>query len=159
MKNATSAHKERYQFRTLTGYDELVIHLSGAAGEWLAKTTRTTDGYVVGNRTLFCDLLSRMEMTPVVGAGFRRPQSLNAGQTQYSELQLQSEWGIGRKVIRRLLDEMEQVDLIKVEKSTVASTLTFPCIRSWRLNDIVIVNPYHYLFNSDDCIEVKGGQQ
>ena len=75
---------ERYQFRTLTGYDELVIHLSGAAGEWLAGTTNTNDGYVVGNRTLFCDLLSRMEMVPVMGTGFRRPQSLNAGQAQYS---------------------------------------------------------------------------
>jgi hypothetical protein len=157
MKTVTASHKERYQFRTLTGYEEIVIHLSGAAGEWLAGTTRTTDGYVVGNRTLFCDLLSRMEMVPVVGLGFRRPQSLNAGQAQYSELQLQAEWGIGRKVIRRLLDEMEQVDLIKVEKSTVASTLTFPCIRSWRLNDLVIVNPYHYSFYTGECIEVKGG--
>ena len=84
MKIVTAPHMERYQFRTLTGYDELVIHLSGAAGEWLAGTTNTNDGYVVGNRTLFCDLLSRMEMVPVMGTGFRRPQSLNAGQAQYS---------------------------------------------------------------------------
>ena len=159
MKSVTASHKERYQFRTLTGYDELVIHLSGAAGEWLAGTTNTIDGYVVGNRTLFCDLLSRMEIAPVMGTGFRRPQFLNAGQAQYSELQLQSEWGIGRKVIRRLLGEMERAGLIKVEKSTVASTLTFPCIRSWRLNDIVIVNPYYYSFYTDECFEVKGGQQ
>ncbi len=159
MKSVTASHKERYQFRTLTGYDELVIHQSGAAGEWLAGTTNTTDGYVVGNRTLFCDLLSRMEMAPVVSTGFRRPQSLNAGQAQYSELQLQAEWRIGRKVIRRLLYEMEQVGLIQMEKSTVASSLTFPCIRSWRLNDIVIVNSYHYLFSSDECIYVKGGKQ
>ena len=159
MKRITASNKERYQFSTLTGYDELVIHLSGAAGEWLAGTTKTTDGYVVCNRTLYCDLLSRMEMAPVIGSGFRRPQSLNAGQAQYSELQLQSEWGIGRKVIRRILNEMEKVGLIKVEKSTVASTLTYPCIKSWRLNDIVIVNPYHYLFNSDECINVKGARQ
>ena len=158
MKNVSVSNKERYQFRTLTGYDELVIYLSGRAGEWLCRTTNTNDGYVVGNRTLFCDLLSRMEMAPVISTGFRRPQPLNAGQAQYSELQLQAEWGMGRKVIRRLLDEMEQVGLIKVEKSTVASTLTFPCIRSWRLNDIVIVNPFQHFFNSDDCINVKGGQ-
>lgn len=146
MKSVTASHKERYQFRTLTGYDELFIHLSAAASEWLAGTTRTTDGYIVGNRTLFCDLLSRMEMEPVVATGFRRPQFLNDGQAQYSELQLQTEWGIGRKVIRRLLNEMEQVGLIKVEKSTVASTLTFPCVCSWRQNDIITVNPYHYSF-------------
>lgn len=159
MKSVTTSHKERYQFRTLTGYDELVIHLSGAAGEWLAGTTKTTDGYVVGNRTLYCDLLSRMEMAPVMGTGFRRPQSLNSGQAQYSELQLQAEWGIGRKVIRRLLDEMEQVGLIKVEKSTIASTLTFPCIKSWRLHDIVINNPYHHPYDSDENISKEGGLQ
>lgn len=159
MKSVTASHKEHYQFSTLTGYDELVIHLSGAAGEWLAETTKTTDGYIVGNRTLYCDLLSRMEMAPVMGTGFRRPQSLNAGQAQYSELQLQTEWRIGRKVIRRLLDEMEQVDLIKVEKSTVASTLTFPCIKSWRLHDIVINNPYHHPYDSDENISKEGGLQ
>lgn len=159
MRIVSATLKKSYQFRTLTGYDELVIHLYSAAGEWLAGTTNTIDGYVVGNRTLFCDLLSRMEMAPVIGTGFRRPQSLNAGQAQYSELQLQSEWGIGRKVVRRLLDEMEKAGLIKVKKSTIASTITFPCVRSWRLNDIVIVNPYHYLFNSDSCIGVKGGQR
>ena len=157
MKNVSVSNKERYQFRTLTGYDELVIYLSGRAGEWLARTTNTNDGYVVGNRTLFCDLLSRMQLAPIISSGFRRPQSLNAGQAQYSELQLQSEWGIGRKIIRRLLDEMEQVGLIKVEKSTVASTLTFPCIRNWKQNDIVIVNPFQHFFNSNDCIDVKGG--
>lgn len=148
MKNVTTKIKEHYQFRTLTGYDELIIHLSGAAGEWLSGTTNTTDGYIVGNRTLFCDLLSRMEMAPVVGTGFRRPQSLNAGQAQYSELQLQAEWGIGRKVIRRLLDEMEAVGLAKVEKSTVASTVSFPCIKGWTIaGHGYKANPYYVSAN------------
>jgi hypothetical protein len=145
MNNVMTSNKERYQFRTLTGYDELVIHLSGAAGEWFAGTTNTADGYVVGNHTLFCDLLSRMEMAPVMGTGFRRPQSLNAGQAQYSELQLQAEWGIGRKVVRRLLDEMESVGLIKLEKSTVASTVTFPCIKNWTFGTENCIPRGHFL--------------
>jgi hypothetical protein len=156
MNNVMESNKERYQLRTLTGYDELVIHLSGRAGEWLAGTTNTNDGYIVGNRTLFCDLLSRMQLTPTIGNGFRRPLPLNAGQAQYSELQLQAEWGIGRKVIRRILDEMEQVGLVKVEKSTVASTLTFPCVRSWRLNNTLIDNPYSSLVYTDKSVGVKG---
>lgn len=151
-----TSNKERYQFRTLTGYDELVIHLSGRAGEWLAGTTNTSDGFIVGNRTLFCDLLSRMQLYPTTDNGFRRPLPLNAGQAQYSELQLQSEWGIGRKVIRRLLYELEQVGLIKMEKSTIASTLSFPCVRSWRLNDKVIANPYNCSFNTDEFGNLKG---
>ena len=147
MNTVTITHKERYQFRTLTGYDEIVIALSDSAGQWLAGTTKTSDGYIVGNRTLFCDLLSRMQLFPTTVSGFRRPQSLNAGQAQYSELQLQVEWDIGRKVIRRLLDEMELVGLIEVEKSTVASTVTFPCIKGWSVNGIHYGNPYrgHHL--------------
>ena len=156
MNNVMTSNKERYQFRTLIGYDEIVIHLSGRAGEWLAGTTNTSDGFIVGNRTLFCDLLSRMQLYPTTDNGFRRPLPLNAGQAQYSELKLQAEWGIGRKVIRRLLNELEQVGLIKVEKSTIASTLSFPCVRSWRLNDKVITNPYNCSFNSDECGNLKG---
>jgi hypothetical protein len=51
---------------------------------------------------------------------------------------------------------MEQVGLIKVEKSTVASTLTFPCIRKWRFGDTVIVNPYRGSLYTDECGGVKG---
>lgn len=142
MNTPSVTNKDRYQFRSLTGYDDIVICLSGRAGQWLAGTTNTNDGYIVGNRTLFCDLLSRMQLLPATGAGFRRPQTLNAGQAQYSELQLQEQWGIGRKVIRRLLEEMEVVGLIEVEKSTVASIVTFPCVKTWSVNGILYDNPY-----------------
>lgn len=134
---------EQYQFRTLTGYDHLVVTLSGRAGGWLAGTARTNDGYIVSHRTLMNDLLSRMQLTADISTGFRRSLSLNAGQAQYSELQLQAEWNMGRKVIRRLLDEMENSGLIEVHKSTVASTVTFPCIKCWTVNGMVIDNPYH----------------
>ncbi len=143
MENTLSQNKKLYQFRTLTGYDEIVICLSAHAGKWLAGTTKTNDGFIVGNRTLFCDLLSRMQLTSKTSTEFRRPLSLNAGQAQYSELLLKEEWGIGRKVIRRLLEEMVAIGLIALQKSTVASTVTFPCIRSWRINDIDIINPYY----------------
>jgi hypothetical protein len=156
MKSASITNKERYQFDALTGYDEIVITLSDSAGRWLAGTTRTSDSYIVGNRTLFCDLLSRMQLMPTTVDGFRRPQFLNAGQAQYSELQLQEEWGIGRKVIRRLLNEMESVGLIEVEKSTVASTVTFPCINGWSINYIWYENPYRD-HNLHVLISQKGG--
>lgn len=137
-------NNEQYQFRTLTGYDHLVIHLSGRASEWLSGTTRTSDGYIVSHRTLMHDLLSRMQLTAMTSAGFRRPQQLCEGQAQYSEIQLQGEWGIGRKVIRRLLDEMQSVGLISMEKSTVASILSFPFIKSWSVEGRgLIENPFY----------------
>lgn len=149
MKNADN---EQYQFRTLTKYDELVVHLSGRAGKWLAGTTRTNDGFIVSHRTLLNDLLSRMQLTAVTSEGFRRPLRLQAGQAQYSEIQLQTEWSIGRKVIRRLLDEMECVGLICMEKSTVASTVVFPFIKGWQIKGQgFVANPYY-------GINLEGGE-
>lgn len=133
----------RYQFRTLTGYDNIIIILSNRAGEWLSRTTKTNDGYIVSHRTLLNDLLSRMQLTEMKSVGFRRVLSLYPGQAQYSELQLQEEWNIGRKVIRRLLAEMQIVGLIEMDKSTVASTVTFPFIYSWTVRGTVVENPYY----------------
>lgn len=139
-------NNEHYQFRTLTGYDEIVVHLSGRAGEWLAGTTKTNDGYIVSHRTLLHDLLSRMKLSAVISEGFRRPLQLREGQAQYSECLLQSQWNIGRKVIRRLLNEMEHLGLVRMEKSTVASTLVFPFIKGWSLAIQGFVNNPFYCF-------------
>lgn len=32
-RNITTTNSEKYRFRTLTGYDEIVIHLSASAGK------------------------------------------------------------------------------------------------------------------------------
>ncbi|MGM9698935.1 MAG: hypothetical protein ACI3Y0_09875 [Prevotella sp.] len=136
-------NSEQYQFRTLTGYDNIIIILSNTAGEWLSRTTRTNDGYIVSHRTLLNDLLSRMQLVAKESTGFRRPLMLNSGQLQYSELELQLEWNIGRKVIRRLLNEMQAVGLIEMNKSTIASTITFPFIYSWTVRGTVVENPYY----------------
>mgnify|MGYP002624338934 CR=1 FL=1 len=145
---------EQYQFRTLTGYNELDVHLSGRAGEWLSGTTRTNDNYVVSHRTLMHDLLSRMQLTAMTSTGFRRPQQLREGQAQYSEIQLQTEWNIGRKVVRRLLDAMQSVGLISMEKSTVASILTFPFVKGWSIEGRGYTKNPFFLTNGD--VEQKG---
>ena len=147
-RNTTVTNSEKYRFRTLTGYDEIVIHLSASAGEWLAGTTRANDGNYVSHSTLLWDLVSRMSLTASVSEGFRHTLHLSPGMAQYSELQLQAEWGMGRKVIRRLLAQMEQVGLIYVHRSTVASTIDFSFIKGWRISgkEEFIENPDYIEF-------------
>ncbi|MCR5680109.1 MAG: hypothetical protein K6G08_07875 [Prevotella sp.] len=94
-RNTTVTNSEKYRFRTLTGYDEIVIHLSASAGEWLAGTTRANDGSYISHSTLLWDLVSRMSLTASVSEGFRHTLHLSPGMAQYSELQLQAEWGMG----------------------------------------------------------------
>ena len=50
---------------------------------------------------------------------------------------------MGRKRIRRLLDELERLELIDTYRSRVASVMTFPCLLQWRMpNGNIISNPF-----------------
>ena len=157
-RNITTTNSEKYRFRTLTGYDEIVIHLSASAGEWLAGTTRANDGSYISHSTLLWDLVSRMSLTASVSEGFRHTLHLSPGMAQYSELQLQAEWGMGRKVIRRLLAQMEKVGLIYVHRSTVASTIAFSFIKGWRISgkEEFIENPDYIEFCPFDLEKEEG---
>ena len=157
-RNTTATNSEKYRFRTLTGYDEIVIHLSASAGKWLARATRANDGSYISHSTLLWDLVSRMSLTASSSKGFRHTLHLSPGMAQYSELQLQTEWGMGRKVIRRLLAQMENVGLIYVHRSTVASTIAFSFIKGWRISgkEEFIENPDYLEFCPFDLEKEEG---
>ena len=75
--------------------------------------------------------------------GFHRPLTLSVGQAQYSEEQLSTQWSMGRKRIRRLLDELARLELIDTSRSRVASVMTFPCLLQWMTKDgSVVSNPF-----------------
>ena len=68
---------------------------------------------------------------------------LSAGQAQYSEEQLSSQWNMGRKRIRNLLATLTDIGLIDTRRSKVASVMTFPCLRQWETADGDITsNPF-----------------
>ena len=78
----------------------------------LHGTTTDDEGRETSNCTLFGDLLARMALTDGVASGFHRPLMLSAGQAQYSEEQLSSQWNMGRKRIRNLLATLTDMGLI-----------------------------------------------
>ncbi len=95
------------------------------------------------NFILFGDLLAKMALTAGEGKGFRRPLTLSAGQAQYSEEQLSTQWNMGRKRIRNLLAILTDLGLIDTNRSRVASVMTFPCVRGWKTADgTFISNPF-----------------
>lgn len=123
--------KEAYIFRNLQGFRTIRMNFSAEAVEWLGGTTRDDGGNVICNRTLFCDLLSRMRLTPGRDASFRRPQELEAGQFQFSETCLAQEWNIGRKKLRNLLAALDRLGMVTVSRSKVASVASVTCIEGW----------------------------
>lgn len=127
--------KETYSFMYPTGIVSLSFLFSERALQWLCGTTRDDDGRETVNFILFGDLLARMALTTGESKGFRRPLPLSAGQAQYSEEQLSSQWNMGRKRIRNLLDALTGMGLIDTCRSRVASVMTFPCVRGWTTAD------------------------
>lgn len=136
-------NKETYRFMYPAGIASLSSVFSQKALQWLFSTTTDDDGWETGNFILFGDLLARMALTAGEGKGFRRPLTLAAGQAQYSEEQLSTQWNMGRKRIRRLLDELAKLELIDTYRSRVASVMTFPCLLQWITKDgSVVSNPF-----------------
>lgn len=137
--------KETYRFMYPAGIVSLSFIFSHKALQWLYGTTTDDDGRETVNFKLFGDLLARMTLTAGESKGFRRPLTLSAGQAQYSEEQLSTQWNMGRKRIRNLLDALTDMGLIDTCRSRVASVMTFPCIRGWKTSDGgCITNPFTY---------------
>ena len=135
--------KEKYSFLRPTGIETFAFVFSAGALQWLYGTTSDDDGREISNFTLFGDLLARMALTDGAAKGFHRPLMLSAGQAQYSEERLSSQWDMGRKRIRNLLATLTDMGLIDTCRSRVASVMTFPCLLQWMAKDgSVVSNPF-----------------
>lgn len=135
--------KETYSFMYPTGIASFTFRFSDRAMQWLCGTTTDDNGREIGNFILFGDLLAKMSLTGGAAKGFHRPLMLSAGQAQYSEEQLSSQWNMGRKRIRNLLATLTDMGLINTCRSRVASVMTFPCQIGWKTaKNGSIVNPF-----------------
>ena len=126
-----TTNNETYPFRRPQGSRTIRFRLTAEAVEWLNGTTKDNGDRPVGNHTLFCDLLSRMRLSPGRDDSFRRPQELQPGQFQFSETRLAEEWNVGRKRIRNLLATLEKLGMIAVEASRTASVASMTCVEGW----------------------------
>lgn len=124
--------KETYRFMYPTGIVSFSFRFSDRAMQWLCGTTTDDNGRKISNFVLFGDLLARMALTDGAANGFHRPLMLSAGQAQYSEEQLSSQWNMGRKRIRNLLATLTDMEVINTYRSRVASVMTFPCLLGWK---------------------------
>lgn len=135
--------KETYRFMYPTGIASFSFRFSNRAVQWLCGTTTDDNGREVSNFTLLGDLLARMAVAAGESKGFRRALMLSAGQAQYSEERLSSQWCMGRKRIRNLLAMLTDMGLIDTCRSKVASVMTFPCLLKWETAENgIITNPF-----------------
>ena len=86
----------------------------------------TTAG--TSNWAIFVAILSRMTMVDTIDTSSGRKVELKVGQANCSLSQLEKEWGIFRKVLRKTFDQMETLGLIERAQSREASIVTFTSI-------------------------------
>lgn len=86
----------------------------------------TTAG--TSNWAIFVAILSRMTMAETIDTSSGRKVELKAGQTNCSLSQLEKEWGISRKLLRKTFDRMETLGLIQRVQSREASIVTVTSI-------------------------------
>ena len=146
--NTFIANKERSPLPMSGEFRNICFCFTAEALEWLSGTTSDDSQTPIANRNLFYDLLRRMRFTTGRDELFRRPQWVQAGAFQFSEIQLAAEWNIGRKRVHNLLLSMERVGLIAVHSSRVASVAAMTCVAGWIDTDGNFVsNPYSHSNN------------
>lgn len=99
----------------------------------------STDG--VCNLTFFLSLLSRMTVSEVQNTKRGLGYALYPGQVDSSMLVLAKEWGIGRKAVSRLLEDLSERGLIRVDSNPMTTIIDMVCVRSWMIAGRLIENP------------------
>ncbi len=99
----------------------------------------TTNG--VCNLFYFLSLLSKMQTANTQAGKRGQTYTVKAGQADGSLLGLSREWRIGRKAVRRLLDDFAERGMIAVESNPLTSLISLVCVRSWVIYGRLIENP------------------
>lgn len=100
-------------------------------------------GTTVGvcNLFYFLSLLSKMQTADTQAGKRGQTYTVKAGQADGSLLGLSREWRIGRKAVRRLLDDFAERGMIVVESNPLTSLISLVCVRSWLDGGRLVENP------------------
>jgi len=99
----------------------------------------TTNG--VCNLFYFLSLLSKMQTADAQVGKRGQLYTIKAGQADGSLLGMSKEWRIGRKAVRRLLDDFAERGIISVESNPLTSLISMVCVKSWLDGGRLVENP------------------
>ena len=69
--------------------------------------------------------------------------NLNVGQLVMSEVELSRLWKCDRKTVSRVLDTMNELELVSTEQNNRTSIHTLLCVSAWYINGQKILNPFY----------------
>lgn len=100
------------------------------------------------NWAIYVAMLSRMTMADTTDTSSGRRVELKPGQANCSLSQLEKEWGISRKQLRKTFDRMEALGLIQRTQSREASIVSFTSIWACEQLQPTFVRTVNKLFKS-----------
>ena len=65
------------------------------------------------------------------------------GQVVISEVELSRLWGCDRKTVSKVLDTMNELELVSTEQNNRTSIHTLLCVSAWYINGQKILNPFY----------------
>ncbi len=89
--NTFSKNNEQTGLHLSGEFRSICFHFTAESLQWLSGTTSDDNNTSIANRNLFYDLLRRMQFTTGRDESFRRPQWVQAGTFQFSEIGLAAE--------------------------------------------------------------------
>ena len=95
----------------------------------------------VCNRFYFLSLLSKMQTAETLAGKRGQSYMVKSGQADCSLLGLSREWRIGRKAVRRLLDDFAERGILSVESNPLTSLISLVCVKSWVIDGRFVENP------------------
>jgi hypothetical protein len=118
-------------------FQNIVYHFTQPSLKFLSGTTEGIPNWLFVN-----DLLSRMTTTKQCTTKRGIETGLNPGEVDASLSALAESWKLGRKVVTRLINEMEACGIVSRESSNVTTILALTCVIGWISDGTFIQNPH-----------------
>lgn len=115
-------------------YYKLVTYLSAEAQEYLAQTTDGTSHYAILNQ-----LMKDTAVVPTTTTKRGNVIKLQIGQVECSIHSFCQTMSLGRKAMERIIRQFEDLGIIRLHRSRLATIADMLCISSWQLHDDTVV--------------------
>ena len=115
-------------------YYKVVTYLSAEAQEYLAQTTDGTSHYAILNQ-----LMKDTAVVPATTTKRGNVIKLHIGQVECSIHSFCQTMSLGRKAMERIIRQFEELGIIRLHRSRLATIADMLCISSWQLHDDSVV--------------------
>lgn len=115
-------------------YYKVVTYLSAEAQEYLAQTTDGTSHYAILNQ-----LMKDTAVVPTTTTKRGNVIKLQIGQVECSIHSFCQTMSLGRKAMERIIRQFEDLGIIRLHRSRLATIADMLCISSWQLHDDTVV--------------------